>query len=1594
MRGLRGTLGVPSGAFNKLVTSGIGIKPEADAAVVAENVARFAPPGQGGAIFGGVPGALYDFLFTMAADPLMLASAPENALHRVARGIAREGIETGAHIATGGADVTKAVEGMRKGPQTSFMDMLRGKYIPDDFAERVAAPEMMRRDIELAATHAGVPLKTTEGLGVREALGLGSFDPTNPIPAMGPVGGPIPPSVKALRETLDAVKAEHPDYVAAKARYMKQPYESAEQLISRGIRQSRFGEALGFRQDLLSDVGMVGIAEKTQQRLLAPLWDESLPLTDRLSAYALREAQTLKGITKGAPNLRFAGVKTPLPSPIPVMAGAMGRAFGNWVDIGERGRAPLAGQTVTSPGTGHGYAYGRKWVDAAGNSVDWSTTAPAAYGGGDAAALFNDVTGVPVRNAFEAEQALAASQTGPRGMARGFNKAYGRPGAAKKGAGQVPQVGGILTAGSRSPGATSGMKNLFDNWLTRYLKSFAQADRPAQFDKVRAVYQYLYDLKIANPDLKMSFDMKAMKETLDHMDVLSGASKAADPAMLAKHTARAEEFWQALLPLDQGLKPVQQFRNELMTRIQRIVTRSERTLDEPVSAIDAEVKAVPKGTSVAPDEVVKALDTATQRTNTFFDNPEAQQEIYATLGALNEWLQSMVPPQIANENYNEIFRAGDLAGRRAAESARQEWLLETLLGSPELKKPTSGLELTAQLIRGQKRNPVRKAINGMMASRKIVKPGEIDLTSITPAEVTLQRTAFEKAITEAEAAGRMDAPSAAELRAFMDDLEPNPEAWGAWVRVMKDAADFQGTEMAIASILKQVFEPLKTMFQQADAMGRKLSMKTMGDLQRQLSSEQVLYVPHGPGKWKIVQNILEKADETQRQIMRFAGIPEALGRVVRENDDAMLYADRKAEGWSKEFRRMEVEKAYRTIVPQAAGIPLPRRTLMSLNEGFMKKAGNQGWELFQHEDPQVVADVQKIAQDRIAEGDAALLEVFGDPKIAEDWFQEMRRRADKHSGEMFNLEREAGLVDVRRADYIPHLLLGSFTDQDKFWKWAAGKDVMETHSGLRPIVSETFAPGLTRDRMTMAEVEYALQKFKEQSKTSQPINLRPAYHLSGAMAYRKLQHLRALATRKFVVELQSALPGHLLPLGLAPSKAMAAGFEKADFRNLGDLVPSLRDWWAQPQIYQFLKSRVAKNGLMLDFEGGTFAPYRFMREFMRMYKWFNTTFDIYHTKNILGLAFVSDTDLSRAWGILKRAWKNRGEGVGSLKEQALSPIEAIVEGLEMDPMYQFGLRHGLAPFRGHEYQVPLVDRIMAEEAPVVGFGGKASAALTDIRLRGGPGSKITFDLLDQAVKQAKFEELLENGVAAHHAADLANYHLIDYSLRWMHPDMRNTAYAIFPFFAWKIGNWALHPAQFLQRPGRYMLFNHLREAATGYFTGNLDGSYHDALSEMVAGGMIIPMQDPETGNQMVLDWAMPWDSIFAPFRRLSQESPAEWPQEFMRYFAGNVWDIPYKWFVQSDNQRRYEITEDMARKGWANWAKETFVGTPDKEGLLSALSWGVQPWKDVGGLMTDPSKWQNWDFYTTKFFVDLFANTTQMTPSVTTGKMRRAPISP
>jgi len=1565
-RALQGTFGVPHGTAIKLATSGIGIRPTPHADELAERVARFGPAGEGGAVFGGVPGAFYDFLFALASDPLILASAPEKGVAKIGRQMAREGIETGGGTALAGVRPGIELRGYRKGPGVSIPDMMRGKFVPDEYVDRVLAPEMLRREIEKAAAQADPAVFEPKGL--REALGLGTFDADRSVLA---ATGALPPPVAALRETLENVQGRgpaFPDYVRARDEFRKMPYESTEQLVPRSIRQSPLGQRLGFQQNILSDLEKGPTAANTKYRTLNPLWDPDVPLAERARLYAMEEAKIARGIKEGGPKLRFAGIKTPLTSPVPVAASLVGRAFGNWLDKGQELRVPLAERVVTPAGeSGHAYVAGRQWTDpASGTTRDWSTAAPAPFAGGSALDVAKDVMPGLISDTTDLsnlEKAVRIYQTGAAALARGFERTY-------RSAASAIHRGGILTAASRAPGEASVSKPIFRDWLTRTLKSYSQAERGVKFDQWRSIYQLLHDVKAANPELKLSVELPDLKETLDEFDRL----------------ARDEKFWQPLVPDTVGPMPVRAFQQELWARVntfqERMATLMDRPLDE--MSIDA-----------SSPNVVGQLDRMTQNAAKFFDSPEGKDEIAGLFGALDEWLQAMVPADVAATNYNQVHQAVEVAGRRAAESARMQSVFESMLDA-SLRQPMSGLELTAKLLAGQRwNNPVRRALREMVKTQRKTVP-ELDLSAITPEEVAAQKDAMIEAIDKAQTAGRLTDPEVSNLVGFLDEVSANTAAWGGYMRLMKNVSDLTNYEMAVASVTKRVFEPLKRVYQRADNAARELSRKTMNDLVQQLSSEQVIYQPHGPGKWAWVKAALNRLDDTQAQIMRFAGVPEALARTVRENDDALLYADREAEGWVlRDFLRDEVEAS----IQEVKGLPrealISRRELTDLNEGYMKIAANEGADAFTHADPAVQTWVRQRGADRIAEGWRLLEAHFGDRAGAETWFRNMQARLNRVNEEMFNFEREMGMVDVRRKNYVPHLLSGSYADQDRFWRWMAGKEVDEWALGQRPLVSEKFAPGLTRDMKTMAELEYYLGVLKENLKGSQPLDLDTAYHLTAAMGHRRLLHNRAVGVRKFVTQLQSVMPGHLLPMGLArPDSKMAQAFAKAQFRNLGDLIPSLRDWWAHQDIYTFLESRVAKNATMLDFEGEVFGPWRFLRELQRSLKWLNTTFDIYHIKNIIALGLFSDTDLGRAVNIMSRAWKNRGTGLGAAHERRLAPIEAWVEGLEKDPMYQLGLKHGLTPFRGHEYQVPLVDRIMSEMRPIEGNRQAAAAIVRDYRLRGGPGSKVTFDIMDQAVKQAKFEEMLEQGIPAHHAADLANHYLIDYSLRWMNPNLRNTAYAIFPFFAWKIGNWAVHPTQFLERPGRYMVWNHLREAVTNFFTGDQSGEYYDALTEMAAGGMIIPLEDPVTGNQMVFDLALPSDSIFAPFRRMSQEHPFEWPVEFTRYFMGNIWDMPYRWLAQTDNQRRYEITQQIAQQGWQEWLKTGVFGTPEQEGWASSLTWGIQPWKDLGGLMIDPSKWQNWDFYIWKFTMENFGNTTQMVPSSITGKPRRAPLSP
>ncbi|HYE77356.1 MAG TPA: hypothetical protein VEI97_05155, partial [bacterium] len=1171
----------------------------------------------------------------------------------------------------------------------------------------------------------------------------------------------------------------------------------------------------------------------------------------------------------------------------------------------------------------------------------------------------------------------------------------------------------IVPSGEKGGRATQ----IFDNWVFETVRAAPQAARGATFDAMQDTFHRIHKTLVDNPNARLPVNSRETELVTNRL-----AELANDP-----------EFWYQprvkdgakLIDPEVGVGPRQMF----LTRFKEdYLDKLDNLTTQPFNDFFVQFA---RGGLNDPQGFVPALKTLYTKVQDTLGGPEGSKFMRELVGAFDDLMTATVSPEVGRLNRQTLWEYYSQAGLRAAESSRNLWQLEQMLAG-SLKGPMTGLELANQVSLENK--SIWKTLE--MIARE-GKTGTFNWGMVTPADLAKMSAELDRAAAQLVTAKKWSPAQATQFKAFVDNLKANPNALGVWLDVMKDASEITRREQMMQKIMAPILEPFQRMFSMADEATRKYGRSLMRNMADQLQAEQAMYDPTWLGRG--LAPFLQRYEDTVvKPIMRFAGVPERLSQAMKENDNTMIAVDREAEQQGMAF----IHRDLQTSVQEAAGRPftggpndwkVPRNVLWDADQGFMRiyanrEAANYGD--IAHKDPKFATQSQTIralGQKRTEEGWEMLARAFGEthtpgattrPPRSQKFYDLMKTKIRSRSDDLFWKERAAGMVTHYRQDYIPHSLNGSFIDQDEFWTWLETKSVdnvlgtpgIAVEGPRRMIASTQFAPGKTRDFLSMVEVEYFLgEAAKDMARRGRKLKVEPNYSTAGAMAQRYLLHNRGTAARKFLSDLQNALPGHMLPLGWAQEgTATANGLNRAGFINLGTMMPGMRDWWVRQEMADFLKSKVSRFGTALDWEGHPlWSPFAILQEFQRKWKWLNTTLDIYHVKNIFALGLVGNVDVRRAGKILYDAFQARGSNIGSVGERMISPLEAWVEGLEKSPTFQLGLKNGLSPFRGHEYNVPLTDRIMAEMRPVTKPSEAANALKRDVWLKGGPGSKFTFDLLDQAVKMSKFEELVELGVPANTAAEITNYFLIDYSLRWMAPNARAWSYALFPFAAWKLGNWMLHPKNFIQNPSRYVLVDHIRRGLSNYFTGGMSDAYYKMVTDTVAGAVMLPldMRDPQTGASTVADTAFPHDSIFQVIKRLGQEHPAEFGEEMLRYFTNNIWEVPYKWLVAADNQRRGETSQEAARHGWLEMIRNGLFGdanvfglqlgrgSPDQEGAVSQFFWGLAPWKDAFQLMTDPRAWPNWDYYAAKLAGDMFMNMQNIRPSQVTGLPRRSPIS-
>ena len=228
-------------------------------------------------------------------------------------------------------------------------------------------------------------------------------------------------------------------------------------------------------------------------------------------------------------------------------------------------------------------------------------------------------------------------------------------------------------------------------------------------------------------------------------------------------------------------------------------------------------------------------------------------------------------------------------------------------------------------------------------------------------------------------------------------------------------------------------------------------------------------------------------------------------------------------------------------------------------------------------------------------------------------------------------------------------------------------------------------------------------------------------------------------------------------------------------------------------------------------------------------------------------------------------------------------------------------------------------------------------------------SGLLFDVIDRAVKTAMGMELMDMGLSPRQAAEITNYHLIDYAARAFIPEMRRKGYALMPFFAWTAGNALLHFPNILKNPRTYAL----QHTMAGWWNAQYApfyGSGAEETPDILSHALAVPQTPGEDGisswfyqnrpeGQTWLFPELPGGPQLRLMRDIMQNplNPTYVASKVLKYGTGrSYWsDLLYNAYGV-----RNKLTSSQG-------PLDIITGTPGHPGLISQSTWGLRPYKDA-----------------------------------------------
>jgi hypothetical protein len=238
----------------------------------------------------------------------------------------------------------------------------------------------------------------------------------------------------------------------------------------------------------------------------------------------------------------------------------------------------------------------------------------------------------------------------------------------------------------------------------------------------------------------------------------------------------------------------------------------------------------------------------------------------------------------------------------------------------------------------------------------------------------------------------------------------------------------------------------------------------------------------------------------------------------------------------------------------------------------------------------------------------------------------------------------------------------------------------------------------------------------------------------------------------------------------------------------------------------------------------------------------------------------------------------------------------------------------------------------------------------------GPVNTFIFDIMDRAFRFGLYKQFKDAGLPGTMAAEFSNRHMIDYSLRFLSPDMRRLGHGLFTFFPWMVGNLMLHVPNMMENPRMYALEAAIRNWVNSNY--NSYGNDPRRLSSALTYAYATPAWSYR-GHQW---WVLPELPAYAYERLLKRiaDHPITAPENLLNFFLyrtrfGST-------YATAKNLGAMKRKEEASLPEWLFGIPAGAAGAP-VPGAISETLWGLPPirkgWETAHEALHDPRAWSD-----------------------------------